>query len=81
MGLFGWSYRVRRSPRWKWLKFNLTQRGMSSITINPDNRDGKRDWWERLSYNTRTHRASVDTPGPGGWHKRVGKPRRRRSRR
>ena len=78
MKLLGWSYRYRKGLRWKWLRLNLTQSGFSSITIRPDNGNGIREWWERFSYNTRTRRASIDTPGPGGIHRRVGKRRSRR---
>ena len=78
MRLFGWDYRYRKSLRWKWIKLNLTQRGFSSLTLKPDNGNGIREWWERLSFNTRTRRLTADTPGPGAWSRRVGKSRRRR---
>jgi hypothetical protein len=78
MRIFGWDYRGRRTYRRGWFNFNITQRGLSSITIRPDNGNGIREWWERLSFNTRTNRLSADTPGPGGFSRRIGKSRRRR---
>jgi hypothetical protein len=48
---------MRKSVRLGPLRFNFTQKGLSSVSI------GIGPW----SYNFRTKRHTVDTPGPGYW--------------
>lgn len=51
-------FRLRKPLRFGPLQLNVTERGVSSVTI----RLGR-----RVSFNTRTRRITVDTPGPGSW--------------
>ena len=51
-------FRARRSINLGIVRLNFTQRGFSSWTI-------KLGPW---SFNSRTRRHTVDTPGPGSWH-------------
>lgn len=60
-------FRLRKSKRVGPLRFNLTRRGLSSVSV----RKG------RWSWNSRTRRHTVDTPGPGYWQSK-GKRKQRR---
>lgn len=50
-------YHWRRQLRFGPLRINLTQRGLSSFGLGAG----------RWSWNSRTRRHTVDTPGPGWW--------------
>ena len=49
-------FRLRKQLRFGPLRVNLTQRGLSSWGL------GAGRWW---SWNSRTRRHTVNTPGPG----------------
>jgi hypothetical protein len=50
-------FKMRKSFRLGPLRFNVTQKGLSSVSIG----------FGRWSYNFRTRRHTIDTPGPGYW--------------